>query len=305
MSPPSKVAARRGRRDESGRNSRIACTLATALLLGYAALRQTNKTNSPEHSDEAAEAFAVPQHWIAHKIAKSHFPGLICGATAQNRILMALKPFGLTRKNSIYGQSIDPEEVTSDSASLPSLLTQYYGRAFWLGGIGGAPFAGKTGFAAFARSMPDDGNVVLLFGPHIGYSPLGEPGYFLRAGQANASACCGVINYAYRQCMMNGRMPVDLGDMEQSWLRAKIQPACKNISRSQSPRVALVKHVYKAIEQEVFRLAIATDFGDAKVVLIGGIFINLPRPAATHFQPLHFSIRFPGTKPMDLMAAFG
>lgn len=279
--------------------------LATALLLGFAALRQTSKTSSPEHSDELAEAFSGPKHWIAHKIAKSQFPGLLSGEIARNRILMALKPFGLTRRNCIYGHSIDPEQVTGDGSSLPSLLERYYGRAFFLGGIGGAPFAGKTGFASLARNMPDDGNVVLLFGPHIGYSPLGEPGKYLRAGQANATACCGAITYAYRQCVVKGRMPVDLRDMEQSWLRAKIHPACANISASEFPVVALTKHVYNAIEQEVFRLAKATDFGGAKVVLIGGVLINLPRPAPTHFMPLHFSIRFPGTKPMDLMAAFG
>jgi len=44
---------------------------------------------------------------------------------------------------------------------------------FTISGIGGLPFVGKTGWAAFSSHVPEDGNVVVLFAPHVGVDSYG------------------------------------------------------------------------------------------------------------------------------------
>ena len=45
-----------------------------------------------------------------------------------------------------------------------------------MGGLGGVPFIGKSGFGAYGHHVPDNGKMFILFAPHIGLSncKLGE-----------------------------------------------------------------------------------------------------------------------------------
>lgn len=56
------------------------------------------------------------------------------------------------------------------------------GDEFNLGGLAGVPFVGKTGFGAFSHHVPVDGNILIVFGPHVGISPEGELGKTKRIG---------------------------------------------------------------------------------------------------------------------------
>ena len=77
---------------------------------------------------------------------------------------------GLTAENTIYGQSICPDEINNEKGDLATLMADHWGECFPMGGIGGAPFVGKTGFGAFSHHVPDDGHIIILFGPHIAIS---------------------------------------------------------------------------------------------------------------------------------------
>jgi hypothetical protein len=37
-----------------------------------------------------------------------------------------------------------------------------------MGGLGGLPFVGKTGFKAYSSHVPKDGHIFILFAPHVG-----------------------------------------------------------------------------------------------------------------------------------------
>merc|ERR1712039_624623 len=136
-----------------------------------------------------------------------------------------------------------------------------------MGGISGAPFVGKTGFAAFSHHVPANGHVVVLFGPHIGFSPEGEAGKFLRRGQSKLSTACGAAVAAYSQLISGKSMSADVHDMEQSWLRSKLSPYCSGIKNSADPQVEIVMKTYKVIEEEVFKI-VNTHFGPGLLVLI-------------------------------------
>jgi hypothetical protein len=42
--------------------------------------------------------------------------------------------------------------------------------------LAGIPFTGKTGFTAFSHHIPDNGNLFVLFAPHVGISKSGRIG---------------------------------------------------------------------------------------------------------------------------------
>ena len=62
---------------------------------------------------------------------------------------------------------------------------------FPLGGLAGLPFTGKTGWAAFSSHCPSDGNIAILFAPHVGLDREGRVGKIYRDGQTEASGACG------------------------------------------------------------------------------------------------------------------
>jgi len=103
-----------------------------------------------------------------------NFPGALPGKAVVPRVVEALEEYGVEPDNTIYGQSLCSDEINNDKGFLAASMVDHWGHMFPLGGIGGAPFVGKTGFAAFSHHVPENGNVVLLFGPHVGISPDGE-----------------------------------------------------------------------------------------------------------------------------------
>uniref|UniRef100_A0A7S0FXW9 Limiting CO2-inducible protein B/C beta carbonyic anhydrase domain-containing protein n=1 Tax=Pyrodinium bahamense TaxID=73915 RepID=A0A7S0FXW9_9DINO len=258
---------------------------------------------------EAATQPLVPENFLGSDMRQvtqtmqASFPGAMKGADVMSKLLDAVKAYGLTRDNTIYGQSICADEINSDPGHLTTLLTQYYGRTFPMGGIGGAPYVGKTGFMAFSHHVPDNGHVLIVFGPHIGFSPSGEPGKFLRKGQAAVSTSCGAVIAAYNQITSGVNMPADPVDMEQSWLRAQLKQYCPEVAQSSNSMVDLVMKAYQAVEEEMFAI-VNTDYGPGKLILLGGIQINMPYPLPGYFMPLHFSARSHAMAPKDLMSTF-
>ena len=45
-----------------------------------------------------------------------------------------------------------------------------------MGGLGGIPFVGKSGYGAFASHAPENGHIFIGYGPHVGITEEGEIG---------------------------------------------------------------------------------------------------------------------------------
>ena len=118
-------------------------------------------------------------------------------------------------------------------------MTDYWGECFPMGGIGGAPFVGKTGFMAFSHHVPQDGHVVILFGPHIAISEAGELGKYLRIGQCNHLTACGAVLSAFDAAKKGAVGEHDPNDMQQSWLKAKVSQQLDAITAAADPIAAL------------------------------------------------------------------
>ena len=233
------------------------------------------------------------------------FPGALPGDAVLQRSIAALAPYGLAPGNTIYGQSICPDEINNEPTDLAALMAKHWGNCFPMGGLGGAPFVGKTGFGAFSGHVPDNGNVVILFGPHIAISESGELGAYKRVGQSKISHACGAVLGAYEQCKASSSQDdeTDELDMQQAWLRKHLRKEMSNITCQKEPLQAVMLAAYEAVKEKLLK-CVNTDFGTGKLVLIGGIQINMPAPSVDHFQPLCFTVTSADQVATDILHEF-
>ena len=100
---------------------------------------------------------------------------------------------GFTDENTLFADSSCPDEICHDDPDedISSLFMKRWGEVFPLSGLAGMPFTGKTGWGAFSSHCPEDGNIVILFAPHVGIDDAGNVGKITRDGQAHASGACG------------------------------------------------------------------------------------------------------------------
>ena len=231
------------------------------------------------------------------------FPGALPGTAMVRRTASALSSIGITPENAIYGQSICPDEINNEKGDLATMMVEHFGSCFPMGGIGGAPFCGKTGFMAFSHHVPDDGHVVVLFGPHIAISDEGELGKYLRDGQSKHSTACGAVLAAYNACQdcdFDDNGEYDKHDMQQSWLKGKVNDNIEKINSAPEPIATLMLTAYEAVKQEML-VIVNTKFGNGKLVLIGGVQINMPQPCEDHFLPLMLQVSSETGKSVDLL----
>jgi hypothetical protein len=228
------------------------------------------------------------------------FPGALPGKLVLQRISSATEPFGLTPENTIYGQSVCPDEINHEKGGLCHSMAEYWGECFPMGGIGGSPHVGKTGFGAFSHHVPDGGHVLVLFGPHIAISNEGELCKILRVGQSQKSGACGAVLAAYAACCKGEAREFDPSDMQQSWLEQKVQKSLPKIKNASEPMKELVNVAYESVKGNILEI-VNNNFGDGHLVLVGGIQINLPAPYRDHFFPLHFTLKRKDGTELDLL----
>ena len=180
------------------------------------------------------------------------YPGALPGQVILKRTAGALKTrYGMDPQNTIYGQSICPDEINNEKGDLADIMKEYWGEVFPMGGIGGAPYVGKTGFGAFSHHVSDGGHVFILFGPHVAVSKSGEIGKYHRVGQSGESGACGAVIAAYQQCCSGKEMPFEIDDMQQSWLRESIASKIDEIKADPEPIKAVTDVAYEVCKDKV------------------------------------------------------
>jgi len=246
---------------------------------------------------------APPANHPTYKALHSNFPGSLPGQAVLKRCIAATRQYGLTPENTIYGQSICPDEINNEEGDLASIMQQHWGECFPMGGIGGAPYVGQTGFMAFSNHVPEDGHVMVLFGPHVAISATGEIGKYKRIGQAKESTACGAVLAAYNACCAGPVEGDDPLDMQQNWLKQKVSDQLDKIKAADNPLQTLFYTAYEAVKEKLL-VCVNHKYGSGNLVLIGGIQINMPEPFEDHFCPLMFQVSSASTPPADLMSAF-
>merc|ERR1711972_1009653 len=71
----------------------------------------------------------------------------------------------------------------------------------------------------------------------------------------------------------------------------------------ENPMAALAYQAYESVKHKIMR-CVDTEFGPGKLVLLGGIQINMPKPLDDHFLPLFFEMRQKGMPDVNLLDSF-
>ena len=125
------------------------------------------------------------------------FPGALTSEECVHKIQAAMQVHGFTAENTLFASSVCVDEINHEHGDITDLLISNWGECFYMGGLGGLPFVGKTGFAAYSHHAPVNGNLFILFGPHVGISPNGVVGKYYRKGQESMDYACGAAIGAY------------------------------------------------------------------------------------------------------------
>lgn len=250
-------------------------------------------------------------------IAETQFPGSKDSKIILEESKIVLEKNGLSPENTLFAQSICPDEINHEHGDITGLFSKYMGEVFHIGGLAGIPFTGKTGFAAFSHHVPDGGHMFILFAPHIGISDALQLGKYDRDGMSTTGAACGAAVGALAHCCGGGAIPdhKTLGenpsDYQMNYIISEINKVASVIDQHEveNDRMrALTEENFKICDRFINQI-VNEDIKCAsgkpiKIVLLGGVQINMPRPLSDYFQPLRFEIREKGKATKNLMNAF-
>lgn len=160
---------------------------------------------------------------------------------------------------------------------------------FYLGGLDGFPFTGLTGVQAFAHHMPEDGALLIYYGPHIGITEQGAIGKVHRSGQDDDSDCCGAAQAALNRIGDIPQQP-SLLDYQQDTIVGLFQARRLRITSARYPIQEATEVMFEAINERL-HLLIEHSKKALKIktlILVGTIFINVDDGSEACVSPRTF-----------------
>ena len=225
------------------------------------------------------------------------FPGSLGSSAVDHQVWRTLQKKGYTKANTLFATSTCPDEVNSKPDELIDLMKDRWGENFSLGGLGGVPFTGKAGFAAYAHHVPDKGKMFIMFAPHVGVEYDGKVGALRRMNQDGTSTACGAAIGAYNGIVKEATQRRKLGaetgveelaygvtdgvsdyfDAQINFIKLKLGSRLNGIDDANDP-IAYVSYQMYLLVREFFINEVITapgfwDYGDELCVL-GGIMVN-------------------------------
>ncbi|WP_162418506.1 hypothetical protein [Cyclobacterium roseum] len=184
--------------------------------------------------------------------------------------------------------------VCSDDINVPSttFFNVLFG-PFVMGGLGGIPFVGKTGMAAYAHHIPDEGSAFIFYGPHIGITLDGELGKMFRPRMEEKGNSCGALMLALNRLQHDGYTPiVNDDDYQQMKLEESLLPFRAEILASENPPKAITEATYGIIDNKIrqYLKTCKDEFHADKVTLLGGIIINTDYGLDDYFDTRNFEV---------------
>jgi hypothetical protein len=243
-------------------------------------------------------------------LVRDHFPGSRIISDIIEIVTNELHQHGLEKENTLFASSVCPDEINHDESNMTAIFSRYWGQCFQMGGLAGVPFSGQTGFQAFMNHVPDNGNMFILFAPHIGITPDGKFGHYARFGQNREEhgTACGSAVAAYRHIKNGGEVPdfTHLGqypfDYQQQWIISKLATSLQKINEAKNPMVELSVQMFDIIQDFMFNI-ISTSSVPGSVALLGGVHINTPDPMEDFFWPICYQIRHKNDPPINLLSS--
>lgn len=207
-------------------------------------------------------------------IIRNYYPNAMTTIDSLNKLIEFIDDeLDINPSNVMLADSICSDDV--NSIQYPSRALELLG-PFKMGGLDGFPFTGLTGMGAFASHVPNDGAVLIYYGPHIGVTKTGIIGEINRHGQTKNSSCCGAAKGALKKLMANeiiegniSEIDYQMNIIEQMLLRQK-----DRILTAPNPIFEATEVIYEAIDERINELVSRTEYHCKYVVLVGAILIN-------------------------------
>ncbi len=224
------------------------------------------------------------------KIVQEHFPNAM---DAKDTSIHYLGEMQNDHKINV-SKVLMATSVCSDDINVPSttFFNVLFG-PFIMGGLGGLPFAGRTGMTAFAHHIPDEGSAFIFYGPHIGITLEGELGKMYRPRQENTGNSCGALMLALDRLQDSSYAPVmNDDDYQQMKLEESLLPYRDKVLASDNQQKAITEATYEIIDKKIHEhlKACKDEFHVDKVTLLGGIIINTDYGLDDYFDVRNFEV---------------
>lgn len=189
----------------------------------------------------------------------------------------------------MFADSVCSDDV--NSIQYPTRAQDFWG-PFKMGGLNGFPFTGLTGMKAFASHVPDDGAVLIYYGPHIGITKNGIIGEIHRVGQSKNSNCCGAAKGALSKLLNNEIIEKEVTeiDYQMNVLEQLLLKQKSRILDSDLPIFEATEVIYEAIDQRINELVSLTKYNCRFVILVGAILINSDSDMGSYTSTKRFDI---------------
>ena len=221
---------------------------------------------------------------------KSQFPDAMDAKDTSIKYLGKLQSdFGIDISKVLMATSVCSDDLNVNSTSLFNVT---FG-PFNMGGLGGFPFAGLTGMAAFAHHVPDNGAALILYGPHVGITIEGELGVVNRPRMESPGHSCGAllgVLGAFQKPDYEWEDSVE--DRQFATLAKELLPFRESIITSDNPVKRITECAFEVIHKKVKYILNEKngEFEVNKVVLLGGIIINTDYGLDDYFDARHFEV---------------
>ena len=192
-------------------------------------------------------------------------------------VLAAMTAAGHEIEDTLVAISACRDELV---APLPTGVTARWGHPFVLGGLGGLPAVGPTGWATALGHVPShrNGGTFLVFGmSHVGIDPSGTFGQSLRLGQGAPSPTCGALmatRASLREPDGGASCPFDDHEICRLW------DTVHDRHPDEVPDIAtLTSSMSAAIDDAIFDIIDRLeprDGGDLTVAVCTGVHVHLP-----------------------------
>ena len=225
------------------------------------------------------------------------YPKALPNSELVEKVSSALSKYGYGPK-SLVATSLCCDEV---NRVLEKDFATVYGDTFSMGGLAGFPFGGVTSFGAFASHIPDGGDCLVIYGPHVGIDKDGTVGKVNRKGIALTNTCCGSACAAagHVACATKGEVTpqsisTDVIDAQQTFVNNLLLPYGERLGKADDVMAELPLALFdaqKAIIDQIIAKGCQAVGGSGRIALLGGVQINTPEEESDYFLPLTFEIR--------------
>jgi len=285
-------------------------TLLTAAAAAVGAVVVAQYTQEFAFAQKTFRSFYIEKQ--AEAAQRRFFPGAMLSSDVDEAVRRTLAARGYTPANTLFGHSVCSDEVNAKAEQLVNLMVSRWGEGFTLGGLGGLPFAGKSGFRAYLHHAPDSGKLLIMFAPHVGIDSEGRVGALQREGQSALSKACGAALGAYKAIQskggagkykesavkdLNARNEVKASDYkfdpELGSIINLLTPRLKGVELAPEPITFVTYQMYTIVRDLLDNCFTGTeDVWEwvTEVSIVGGIMINR-KSGGDFFQPLSFELR--------------